>query len=92
MIPRPAEFVERLELAGCNLVLFESVRRGEVGAHVADERFRNGGRQIDRLVGHGLKIGISGEISTQYAEAATGNREYFLNKQCSIGGSRKDIP
>ena len=30
----------------------------------------------------------------QYAEAATGNREYFLNKPHSIGGSRKsgDIP
>ncbi|RXH23347.1 MULTISPECIES: hypothetical protein [Bradyrhizobium] len=30
----------------------------------------------------------------QYAEAATGNREYFLNKPVSIGGSRKtgDIP
>jgi hypothetical protein len=25
----------------------------------------------------------------QYAEAATGNREYFLNKPCSVGGSRK---
>ncbi|MET4384274.1 hypothetical protein ABIB73_000009 [Bradyrhizobium sp. F1.4.3] len=25
----------------------------------------------------------------QYAEAATGNREYFLNKPYSIGGSRK---
>jgi hypothetical protein len=25
----------------------------------------------------------------QYAEAATGNREYFLNKPVSIGGSRK---
>jgi hypothetical protein len=25
----------------------------------------------------------------QYAEAATGNREYFLNKPHSIGGSRK---
>ena len=29
----------------------------------------------------------------QYAEAATGNREYFLNKPHSIGGSRKgDVP
>ena len=30
----------------------------------------------------------------QYAEAATGNREYFLNKPVSIGGSRKgaDLP
>jgi hypothetical protein len=30
----------------------------------------------------------------QYAEAATGNREYFLNKPRSIGGSRKsgDVP
>ena len=29
----------------------------------------------------------------QYAEAATGNREYFLNKPYGIGGSRKgDIP
>lgn len=30
----------------------------------------------------------------QYAEAATGNREYFLNKPVSIGGSRKtgDVP
>ncbi|MBW7973251.1 hypothetical protein [Bradyrhizobium sp. BR 10289] len=29
----------------------------------------------------------------QYAEAATGNREYFLNKPHSIGGSKKrDIP
>ncbi|MET4257239.1 hypothetical protein ABIC09_002175 [Bradyrhizobium sp. S3.12.5] len=30
----------------------------------------------------------------QYAEAATGNREYFLNKPHSIGGSSKagDIP
>jgi hypothetical protein len=29
----------------------------------------------------------------QYAEAATGNREYFLNKPHSIGGRRKgDIP
>ncbi|MCP3389836.1 hypothetical protein NLM27_13740 [Bradyrhizobium sp. CCGB12] len=30
----------------------------------------------------------------QYAEAATGNREYFLNKPVSIGDSRKtgDIP
>lgn len=29
----------------------------------------------------------------QYAEAATGNRDYFLNKPHSIGGSRKaDIP
>lgn len=30
----------------------------------------------------------------QYAEAATGNREYFLNKPVSIGGTRKiaDIP
>jgi hypothetical protein len=25
----------------------------------------------------------------QYAEAATGNREYFLNKPYSIGGSRR---
>jgi hypothetical protein len=25
----------------------------------------------------------------QYAEAATGNRDYFLNKPHSIGGSRK---
>jgi hypothetical protein len=25
----------------------------------------------------------------QYAEAATGNRDYFLNKLVSIGGSRK---
>jgi hypothetical protein len=30
----------------------------------------------------------------QYAEAATGNREYFWNKPHSIGGSRKsgDVP
>lgn len=30
----------------------------------------------------------------QYAEAATGNRDYFLNKPVSIGDSRKagDIP
>ena len=30
----------------------------------------------------------------QYAEAATGNREYFLDKPHSIGGSRKsgDVP
>jgi len=30
----------------------------------------------------------------QYAEAATGNRDYFLNKPQSIGGSRKagDVP
>jgi hypothetical protein len=29
----------------------------------------------------------------QYAEAATGNREYFLNKPHSIGPSRKgDVP
>ena len=30
----------------------------------------------------------------QYAEAATGNREYFLNKPHSIGGTRKrgDVP
>lgn len=29
----------------------------------------------------------------QYAEAATGNREYFLNRPVSIGGSRKgDMP
>jgi hypothetical protein len=30
----------------------------------------------------------------QYAEAATGNRDYFLNKPVSIGGSRKvgDVP
>jgi hypothetical protein len=30
----------------------------------------------------------------QYAEAATGNREYFLKKPHSIGGTRKrgDIP
>jgi hypothetical protein len=30
----------------------------------------------------------------QYAEAAKGNREYFLNKPHSIGGSRKsgDVP
>jgi hypothetical protein len=30
----------------------------------------------------------------QYAEAATGNREYFWNKPHSIGGSRRndDIP
>ncbi|UPK40056.1 hypothetical protein IVB18_24200 [Bradyrhizobium sp. 186] len=30
----------------------------------------------------------------QYAEAATGNREYFLNKPVSIGESRKsgDVP
>jgi len=27
----------------------------------------------------------------QYAEAATGNREYFLNKPVSIGESRKSI-
>ena len=26
----------------------------------------------------------------QYAEKALGNREYFLNKPYSIGGSRKD--
>jgi hypothetical protein len=29
----------------------------------------------------------------QYAESALGNREYFLNKPHSIGGSRKaDVP
>jgi hypothetical protein len=30
----------------------------------------------------------------QYAEAALGNREFFLNKPHSIGGSRKagDVP
>ncbi len=30
----------------------------------------------------------------QYAEAALGNRDYFLNKPYSIGGSRKsgDVP
>lgn len=30
----------------------------------------------------------------QYAEAATGNRDYFLHKPQSIGGSRKagDVP
>ena len=29
----------------------------------------------------------------QYAEAATGNRDFFLNKPHSIGGSRKgDVP
>jgi hypothetical protein len=28
--------------------------------------------------------------SDQYAEAATRNREYFLNKPHSIGGSRKN--
>ncbi len=28
----------------------------------------------------------------QYAEAATGNREYFWNKPHSAGGSRGDIP
>jgi hypothetical protein len=29
----------------------------------------------------------------QYAEAATGNRQYFLSKPQSIGGSRKgDVP
>ncbi|WP_315751411.1 hypothetical protein [Bradyrhizobium sp. SZCCHNS3055] len=29
----------------------------------------------------------------QYAEAATGNREYFWNKPHSIGGSRRgDVP
>jgi hypothetical protein len=29
----------------------------------------------------------------QYAEAATGNREYFWNKPHAIGGSRKsDVP
>lgn len=30
----------------------------------------------------------------QYAEAATGNREYFLNKPHSIGGSKteRDVP
>jgi hypothetical protein len=30
----------------------------------------------------------------QYAEAATGNREYFLNKPHSIGGTRNsgDVP
>lgn len=29
----------------------------------------------------------------QHAEAATGNRDYFLNKPHSIGGSRKaDLP
>jgi hypothetical protein len=30
----------------------------------------------------------------QYAEAATGNREYFLNKPRSMGGTRKtgDVP
>jgi hypothetical protein len=28
----------------------------------------------------------------QYAEAATGNREYFLNKPQSIGGRKGDVP
>ncbi len=28
----------------------------------------------------------------QYAEAALGNRNYFLNKPYSIGGSRGDVP
>jgi hypothetical protein len=28
----------------------------------------------------------------QYAEAALGNREYFLNKPYSIGGKRDSIP
>jgi hypothetical protein len=28
----------------------------------------------------------------QYAEAALGNRNYFLNKPYSIGGSKSDVP
>ena len=28
----------------------------------------------------------------QYAEAALGNRNYFLNKPYSIGGSKGDVP
>lgn len=28
----------------------------------------------------------------QYAEAATGNRNYFLNRPHSIGGSKSDVP
>ena len=28
----------------------------------------------------------------QYAEKALGNREYFLNKPYSIGGSKSDVP
>lgn len=28
----------------------------------------------------------------QYAETALGNREFFLNKPYSIGGSKDDIP
>ena len=49
--------VERLELTCGNLVLLERVRRGEKGAHVLDERLGYAGRQLDRLTGHGLKIG-----------------------------------
>ena len=35
-----------------------------------------------------------GRQRREYAEAATGNRDYFLDKPHSIGGSRKkgDIP
>lgn len=28
----------------------------------------------------------------QYAEKATGNRDYFLNKPYGVGGGRTDIP
>ena len=28
----------------------------------------------------------------RYAETALGNREYFLNKRCGIGGKNDDIP
>jgi len=39
------------------------------------------------------RIRIADKAIDRYAEAATGNREYFLNKPYRIGGPRKnDVP
>jgi hypothetical protein len=42
-------------------MLLEDVGRNEEGTHVADKRLGNAGQQLDRLTGHGLKIGATGK-------------------------------
>jgi hypothetical protein len=63
LVSWPAVLIERLELAGGNLILLQSIWRSE-DAHVLDERFRKAGRQLNRLTGHGLKIGMIVEQTT----------------------------
>jgi hypothetical protein len=48
--------------------------RNKEGAHVADKRLGNAGQQIDRLTGHGLKIGTTGKKERPQRQGAGGSR------------------